>query len=141
MYKATGESVVQPMALAEAIYEKKRIIMDQMPDLWPKLEAEAKHYIDIAPQFRKQEARSGGSAGALAYAAGGLAGPGAATALMGPVGIPVAETFGMASAYALMNDTARRRLAKVLSAAGRTTGKTALHLGGRELMLPEGPMQ
>jgi hypothetical protein len=126
--KAAGETKLMPYDLHRAIYENKDKIQKLMPDLWPKLKAEADYYLEVAPEFKKRA-----TAGAL----GGterVVGAAGASAAMGPVGVPVAEGFGAISAYALMSKSSQKgvqRLLQVAPVAGavlKPVLKSTMHL-------------
>jgi len=119
----TGEMYLQPSKLADLIYDNKTVLQRDMPDLWPKLKAEADYYRSIAPEFAKRghgPGLSSGSGMAIAYTFGG------------PSAIPVAEGFGIASAYALL-DPATQKVIKTLAKGVKPIGKAGLHMAGSEI--------
>jgi hypothetical protein len=127
--KAAGEPRLLPYQLAQNIMENKEKIQKLMPDLWPKLKAEADYFMEVAPEFKKRAA-----ADSVSGTMGQGLGPVVATYLAGGIqGIPVAETFGAISAYGLMSKPAqnavKRLISGVTSTGTKTAIKTGLHLG------------
>lgn len=52
----TGKKRLLPDALADEIYSREKFIKRVMPNIWPKLKAEADYYKEIAPQFESIDA-------------------------------------------------------------------------------------
>lgn len=118
----SGEKALQPAKLSQLIYSNKARIKKEMPELWPKLKEEADFYKKVAPEFAKKAVSPGLSSGS-GMAIAGLVG--------GVKAIPIAEGFGLASSYALMDETTQKILQGLMKSA-KQGGKAALHLGGRE---------
>ena len=51
----SGRMYVMPYPLVRSIYAKKEQILRDMPELWPKLKAEADYFKEIAPKFERIE--------------------------------------------------------------------------------------
>jgi hypothetical protein len=109
--EATGQTQLLPYALHQNIMDNADKIKKLMPDLWPKLKAEADHYLEVAPEFKKRA--TAGALGGSERAVGAVG----ATAAMGPWGIPVAEGFGAISAYALMSKNSQKGVQRLLQVA------------------------
>ena len=108
-----------------------------MPELWPKLKAEAEFYESVAGEFTKR-AKTGESQITRGVVSG--LGAGAGFGAGGFAGVPVTEIFGLTSAYALLSPTAKKIIAKAAPAARQLTRapvKAGAQLGAEEL-LPQG---
>lgn len=123
---ALREGKLDPMKLAENIYLHKKDILkrDELKDLWPALEKEAKVYQDVAGTLKRSEP-SVNFGGGLSQGLGSLAG----FARMGPEGAAAAELFGYMSAYALLPQLSKTVLQKSMRGGTEAVAKTGLRLG------------
>ena len=130
----TGKRELRPYKLYREIYENKKSIQKQMPELWPKLKAEADYHKKIAPEFSAQERRLiGGAGAAVSRGIGGAMG----TLLLGPTGIPIMEGVGAINAFALMSPKAQKIIGAIISQSTKSLSKTGLHLGGKQINFSE----
>lgn len=120
-----------PNQLADSIIANKGKIQREMPDLWPKLKAEADHLKSVAEAF-SETPQQGLVQDAMRY--GGVLG---GSSLLGPVGIPIVEGIGAASAYFLMSPKGQKVLQKIVYGSVKGAGKAGLHIGGRQINFQE----
>jgi len=126
--QATGETTVQAHRLAKLIYGAEGKIKRDMPDMWPKLKAEADYYAGIAEKLK--DMKPGGVPEAvkgLPYVSG------SALFLGGPKAAAVAEGIGAVSAWALMGESDRLLLKVLAEGFAKPATKAGLHLGAREV--------
>jgi hypothetical protein len=125
----TGEKIFKPARFLENVKRSERNLRKYQPELWEKLQEEVKYY-EWAADTMKRGKRNLGS-GAM------LVGSGAAGYLTG--GLPVADAFGAASAWALMSETGRKTVEGVFrSVVNKPVAKTLLHVGGQQIDFAKG---
>lgn len=117
--KETGERKFLPYQFVENVQRSERLIRQTMPDLWPKLKAEADYFATVADRLQRGERNLGGplmlSGLASSYFTGGF---------------PVAEFFGAGSAWALMSPAGQATLEGLFKYALKPATKAGLHVGG-----------
>ena len=117
--KETGETKFLPWAFAENVKASEGMIRKTMPEIWPKLKAEADYFAEAADRLQR-----GGRNLGVPLMLSGLA------SSYFTSGIPVAEVFGAASAWALMSPVGRSALDGVFKYALKPIAKSSLHIGG-----------
>lgn len=117
--KETGELVkFNPYQFYETVMINERMFRQTMPELWPKLKAEAETMKKIAEKLKAGErgsgiAQFGGSGTVLALGNAGL--------------IPWVEAAGTASALAIMTDTGQKILEGIFKFGLKPAAKTYIH--------------
>lgn len=117
--RETGERTFYPYLFAQNVYRNERTIRQTMPDVWPKIKAEADRLMQDSARIEAGNRNMGVLAGA------GLA----SSAFTGY--IPVGEAFGAASAWALMTPSGKSALHGAFKYAVMPATKGALQMGGR----------
>jgi hypothetical protein len=117
--KETGELVkFNPYQFYETVMSNERTFRMTMPDIWPKLKAEAETMRKIAEKLKAGErgssiAQFGGAGSVLALGNAGM--------------IPWVEAAGTASALGMMTDTGQKILEGVFKFGVKPAAKTYIH--------------
>jgi hypothetical protein len=129
----TGARTLQPKKLHDLIYEKEARIKKEMPDLWDRLKAEADFYKDVSPDFAKEANQLVTGPGQVFSRGVGM---GVGSYLFGPaVGVPLAESTGAISAYALMSPKGRKIISGIINQTAKAGTKAGIHLGGENILM------
>lgn len=130
--KNTGEKALMPYTLYENIYaEKNRILKNKnIAELWPALEQEALAARDVSEKLTKTSVDVGPGS-IFSRGIGGTA----ATYAFGPIGFPMAEAVGAATAWMLLSDAEKSALKRMLSSGvTERVGKEVLKFGARSTL-------
>jgi hypothetical protein len=120
---------INPGRLADLINRNAKNFKQSMPDVWPKLKAEADFYEGIAKRLKLGE--TGGIKDI-----GQIIGPGSLFFLGGLKGIAAVELFGAGSAWALLSDSGRATISAAQKVPLKQSLKVPLRFLGRELFGP-----
>jgi hypothetical protein len=96
-----------------------------MPDVWPKIKAEADQMLEVADGIAIGERSTGGLPMFAASAGSILSG-------YNPLGLSL-EAFGAASAWSLMAPSGKATLNGVFKYGLKPATKTGLHMGGKTI--------
>ena len=118
----SGELKFFPGRFIDAVESNSSKLKNDLPEIWPKIKDEVKYYKKIAPELKKRGKKEFLGTQAL----GGTAG----FAFGGPAGIAVAEGFGLASSYALLDETTKKIIAKSMKYGVKPSVKAGSHLIG-----------
>ena len=122
---------INPQKLADLINKNSKNLKQSMPDIWPKLKAEADFYEGVAKRLKLGE--TGG-----AKDVGQIIGPSSLFFLGGLKGTAAIELFGAGSAWALLSDSGRATISAAKKIPLKQGLKVPLRFGQRELFDPTG---
>jgi len=131
--KNTGRKALQPATLHEEIYKNKKRILDDsnLREIWPQLKAEADNALAMVKRLEETGVESG-TGSIISRGVGSTVGG----VLFGPIGAVGAEGIGLTAAWALLADSEKNILKRMLRPVGKTikpATKTGLRLGGRSV--------